>query len=137
MQGGRGWIGASVFGWLVLLGVAPAFADEGMWTFDRLPLRQLEERYQFTPSAKWIRHLQHSAVRFGGASGSFVSPDGLVFTNHHVAFDQLQKLSTPENNYVRDGFLRPHPGGGGPLPRSGAARSHFDGGRDCSRGRRG
>ncbi len=43
-------------------------------------------------------------MKFGGASGSFVSPDGLVFTNHHVAFDQIQKLSTPEKDYVRDGF---------------------------------
>lgn len=95
-------------GILVVLGVglcaAPAGADEGMWTFDRLPLQQIQDRYGFTPSPQWIEHVRRSCVRVGGASGAFVSADGLVLTNHHVAFDQIQKLSTPGRNLVRDGF---------------------------------
>ena len=108
MKRGR-WVEGLLSAWIaaaaVLAAAPPARADEGMWTFDHLPLRQLEERYGFTPTPEWIAHLQHSAVRVGGASGSFVSADGLVLTNHHVAADTLQKLSTPQNNYYEHGFL--------------------------------
>jgi hypothetical protein len=81
-------------------------ADEGMWTFDNPPLPQLRERYGFTPTQAWLDHLRLSSVRFNdGGSGSFVSPRGLVLTNHHVALGQLQKVSTPQKNYVADGFF--------------------------------
>ena len=94
---------------LFLLSLAPfevpAQADEGMWTFDNPPLAQLKEKYGFTPTPAWLDHLRMSSVRFNdGGSGSFVSARGLVLTNHHVAFGQLQKVSTPEKNYVVDGF---------------------------------
>ena len=80
-------------------------ADEGMWTFDNPPLAALRERYGFTPPAGWLDHLRLASVRFNdGGSGSFISPTGLVLTNHHVALGQLQKMSTPDKNYVRDGF---------------------------------
>jgi len=83
----------------------PSGADEGMWTFDNAPVKQLEEKYKFTPTAQWLDHIRLASVRFNdGGSGSFVSPNGLVITNHHVAFGQLQKVSTPEKNYARDGF---------------------------------
>ena len=81
-----------------------AHADEGMWTLDNLPLAQLEQRYHFKPTAAWLENLQKSAVNFGGASGAFVSPDGLVLTNQHVGRGQLQKLSTPAHNLVELGF---------------------------------
>jgi hypothetical protein len=84
---------------------APRAADEGMWTFDNLPLDDLRRQYGFSPSPEWLEHVRLSAVRFGGASGAFVSPRGLVLTNHHVALGQLQKLSTPDRDYVRDGYL--------------------------------
>jgi hypothetical protein len=90
---------------LLALAPSPLRADEGMWTLDNLPLQRLKERYHFTPSAAWIERVQMSAVSFGGGSGSFVSPEGLVLTNHHVALGQLQKISTAERDYVKSGFF--------------------------------
>ncbi len=80
-------------------------AEEGMWTFDNPPLKLLQERYSFTPTAQWLDHVRLSSVRLNdGGSGSFVSPHGLLLTNHHVARVQLQKNSTPQHDYLRDGF---------------------------------
>jgi hypothetical protein len=79
--------------------------DEGMWTFDNLPLNVLEATYGFKPTRQWLDHVRLSAVRFNdGGSGSFVSPNGLVLTNHHVAAGQLQKISTDKKNYLANGF---------------------------------
>jgi hypothetical protein len=81
-----------------------ARADEGMWLLNNPPLEQLKKAYGFTPPPGWIDRLQRACVRMD-ASASIVSPDGLVMTNHHVGFDQLQKLSTSQRNLLRDGFL--------------------------------
>lgn len=78
-------------------------ADEGMWLLNNPPVKLLRERYGFEPSPSWLEHLQKSAVRMG-ASGSLVSPDGLLMTNHHVASDALDKLSTADRNLLRDGY---------------------------------
>ncbi len=85
-------------------------ADEGMWTFDNPPKKQLLEKYGFTPTQEWLDHVRLSSVRFNdGGSGSFVSSRGLVLTNHHVAMGQLQKMSTAERNYVATGFYAAAP----------------------------
>jgi hypothetical protein len=84
---------------------AVATADEGMWLFNAPPLRHLKEKYNFEPTPQWLDHLQKASVRFNsGGSGSFVSENGLVITNHHVGADTLQKISSQEHNYLRDGF---------------------------------
>lgn len=81
-------------------------ADEGMWLFNDLPRELLQEKYGFEPTNQWAEHLMLASVRFSsGGSASFVSSDGLVLTNHHVAADTLHKLSTPESNYYENGFL--------------------------------
>jgi hypothetical protein len=83
-----------------------AAADEGMWLYTNPPLKQLESKYGFKPDQKWLDHVQRSSVRFNnGGSGSFVSGDGLVMTNHHVASDCIQKLSTQSDDLIRNGFI--------------------------------
>lgn len=80
------------------------FADEGMWTYDAVPVKQIEQKYGFAPSKEFLDHLRLSSVNIY-ASASFVSPDGLILTNHHVALFAAQRMSTPEKNYVKDGFI--------------------------------
>ncbi|HTX35002.1 MAG TPA: S46 family peptidase [Bryobacteraceae bacterium] len=80
-------------------------AEEGMWTFDNPPAKQLREKYNFTLTQDWLDRVRLASVRLNdGGSGSFVSPHGLLLTNHHVARGQLQKNSTAEHDYIQNGF---------------------------------
>jgi len=91
---------------LAVFALAPlARADEGMWLLNEPPLEYLETTYGFAPTAAWLEKVQKSAVRFPGGSGSFVSSDGLVMTNHHVAAGAIQLMSSADDNLMRDGFL--------------------------------
>ncbi len=84
---------------------ARASADEGMWLFNNFPRQTVQNKYGFAVTDAFLNHLQLSAVRFNsGGTGSFVSPNGLLFTNHHVGADCIQKISTPQNDYMKDGF---------------------------------
>src|SRR5258707_15322432 len=82
-----------------------ARAEEGMWTFDNPPTKLIQEKYKFTLTQQWLDHVRLSSVRLNdGGSGSFVSPHGLLLTNHHVALEQLQKNSSAEHDYIKNGF---------------------------------
>src|SRR5438309_1766222 len=95
-----------VFVILLLLVASAAIADEGMWLFNRPPRTILKERYNFDPSQAWLDRLQKASIRFNnGGSGSFVSSDGLILTNHHVGADTLAKLGNKDKDYYRDGFF--------------------------------
>ena len=78
-------------------------ADEGMWLYDQFPRDQVAKKYGFEVTGEFLNHLRLASLKMG-ASASFVSPDGLIFTNHHVAAGCIQKLSTAAHNYTADGF---------------------------------
>ncbi len=88
---------------LMLAGIAPA--DEGMWLFNAFPKARVKAKYGFAPTQAWLDHVRLSSVRFNnGGSGSFVSADGLTFTNHHVGAVCIQQLSTGGKDYMKAGF---------------------------------
>ncbi len=89
----------------LLVFAVSVMADEGMWLFNRPPRAILKQRYGFEPTQAWLDHLQKASVRFNsGGSGSFVGPEGLILTNHHVGLDCLAKISTAKRDYVVTGF---------------------------------
>lgn len=95
---------AGVLALLVFAG-APARADEGLWLFSHPPREALRQAHGFELTDAWLDRVMKASVRFGGASGSFVSADGLVLTNHHVGRSAIQRLSTATRNLAADGFL--------------------------------
>src|SRR4051812_23288367 len=88
---------------LVLLAVTAGFlcwADEGMWPVNQFPKDAIKKRYGVTITDPMLQHIQLSSVRFNnGGSGSFISPQGLLFTNHHVGRDCIQKVSSAQHDY--------------------------------------
>ena len=85
-------------------------AEEGMWTFDNFPAKTVATKYGFTASQAWLDHVRASSLRIaGGCSASFVSPQGLVMTNHHCVVDCVEALSTPKQNLVEAGFAAQSP----------------------------
>jgi hypothetical protein len=95
---------------LALVLVAVAFsivprADEGFWPYNNIPRAEIKKKYGFQVTDAWLNHLQLATVRFGGGTGSIVSPEGLVLTNHHIGLGTLQRLSTAQKDLVKDGFF--------------------------------
>jgi hypothetical protein len=85
--------------------VAPAFADEGMWTYDNFPAAKMRAKYGWAPDAAWLDHARLGSIRLTlGCSASLVSPDGLVMTNHHCARDCVSNLADAQHDYVANGF---------------------------------
>lgn len=81
-------------------------ADEGMWLFNQPPASLLAEKHRFRLTDSWMDKLRLASIRFNsGGSGAFISDEGLLISNHHVAGGTLYKLSTPERNLYQDGFL--------------------------------
>jgi hypothetical protein len=90
---------------VLILGSGVARADEGYWLFSDPPTEAIAKKYHVTLTPDWLHHLQGAVIRIGGATGSFVSANGLVITNHHVGEDQLHALSSPEHDYEDRGFF--------------------------------
>jgi hypothetical protein len=94
----------------LLAAFAPAMADEGQWQPHQMPQLKAElKRIGIQIPAEQLtdlsRHPMSAIVSLGGCSASFVSPDGLVVTNHHCAYGAIQRNATPQKNYIVDGFL--------------------------------
>ena len=89
---------------LAVLLVLPVFADEGMWLFNKPPKDLIQKKYGFSVTPEFMDHLRLSSISFGGASGSFISPEGLVLTNHHVGQGAVQNLSTKDRDLMKTGF---------------------------------
>jgi len=85
----------------------PSFADEGMWLFEAFPKDKVQAKYGFSPSQEWLDHVRLSSARAPNGSSSFVSADGLIFTNHHIAQGCIHDLSTNGKDYMETGFYAP------------------------------
>lgn len=82
-----------------------ARADEGMWTFDNFPIQMVNDKYGTRIDQAWLDRVRNSAVRLQGCSASFVSESGLILTNWHCVVGCVQDLSSPENDYVKNGWM--------------------------------
>ena len=80
-------------------------ADEGMWTYDKFPSAKVKQQYGVTIDGAWLDRVREASVRLGGCSGSFVSPEGLVLTNHHCVTACLTENSSKEKSLLEDGFI--------------------------------
>ncbi|RKI04023.1 S46 family peptidase [Corallococcus sp. AB038B] len=90
---------------LGLLSSLPAAAEEGMWTYDAFPAAQVKKAYGFEPTQAWLDKVRLGSVRLaGGCSASFVSPDGLVMTNHHCVRSCIEELTTAKDDLLAKGF---------------------------------
>ncbi len=89
-----------------LVGAAPALADEGMWTYNNFPAAKVKEKYGFEPTQEWLDNVRSGLGAHRGRllGSSFVSPDGLVMTNHHCARGCIEQLSTAKKDFIANGF---------------------------------
>src|SRR5882762_8549087 len=90
---------------LLLLAPPPARSDAGMWTFHDFPQDLVKRQYGADISPAWLDRVRMATLRLSNCTASFVSPDGLILTNHHCAAACLDEHSTNERNLLRSGFL--------------------------------
>jgi len=89
---------------LACVAALPAFADEGMWTFDNFPAIAVRQHYGADITPAWLDHVRLSTIRLTNCTASFVSPEGLMLTNHHCVESCLAELSTKDKSLVELGF---------------------------------
>jgi hypothetical protein len=82
-----------------------AHADEGMWPFNNVPAATIKSQLGVDIDQAWLDKVRSSTVRLSGCTASFVSPDGMLLTNHHCIASCLSNLSTPQKNLLADGFV--------------------------------
>jgi hypothetical protein len=90
---------------LAAAAAAAARADEGMWTFDNFPADAVKQAYGVEITPAWLDHVRLSTVRLTNCTASFVSPDGLLLTNHHCVESCLGELSSKDNSLMERGFI--------------------------------
>ncbi len=88
----------------LLVTTQPFLADDGMWTFDNPPLKQWKEKYNFEPTNEWLEKVRLASPKVNNSSAGFVSPNGLIATNHHVAAGYISRVSTKERDLMKTGF---------------------------------
>ncbi|HEY6644588.1 S46 family peptidase [Povalibacter sp.] len=82
-----------------------AHADEGMWTTFNFPKAAVKQKYGVDIDDAWLKKAQRATTRHeSGCTGSFISGDGLVMTNHHCVVECLAELSTPQSDLIGEGF---------------------------------
>jgi Peptidase S46 len=97
--------------WLLvgIAALAPAWADEGMWTFDNFPSEAVKQAYGVEVTPAWLDHVRLSTIRLTNCTASFVSPEGLILTNHHCVESCLGELSSKGDSLLENGFYAPAP----------------------------
>lgn len=90
---------------LVVFSGPTAIADDGMWTFHGFPLAKANTALKTKLDPAWLDRVRSATVRIASCTGSFVSPEGLILTNHHCIESCLAELSSKEKSYVEDGYL--------------------------------
>src|SRR5215203_5765035 len=97
-------VSAATAALLVLL-CSPAPADEGMWTFHGFPFAKANAALKTSVDQAWLDRVRSATVRLSNCTASFVSPEGLILTNHHCVEACLAEQSSKEKSFVADGFL--------------------------------
>src|ERR1700720_2012989 len=82
----------------------PVCADEGMWTFDHFPSNTVQQQYGVDITPSWLDHVPLSTIRLTNCTASFVSPEGLILTNHHCVESCLAELSSKDNSLIDRGY---------------------------------
>ena len=95
----------SLLALIILVVCTPAFSDGGMWTFQEFPHALLKREHNADVTSAWLERVRTATIRLSNCTASFVSPEGLILTNHHCAEACLDEHSTKEQNLLSVGFL--------------------------------